>query len=219
MILTKRRSSIPLVVLLVAAFFAPGSGASAAVFTSNPPETVTEGEGPVTWAFGSDAPGSMWGDVTWRVSTESEWHMCGGPTNAVTLEGLTAGTYWVEIADEVDLAFAGESLGVPPFTRCSEPQSPALGPLHPVAVSVTTVVPQLVVSPTVPATVVVGPAPRSSGALRRCDAARRRQSQMERAVGDDLLRMRRAKTSARRDRWRNRLALDRAALRQARGAC
>lgn len=210
---------VSFLVSLLVGVLASGPGASAAVFTSTPPETVTEGEGPATWAFGTDAPGTMWGDVTWRVSTEPEWHMCGGPTGAVTLEGLTAGTYWVEIADEVDLAFAGESLGVPPFTRCSQPQPAALGPLHPVSLSVVTVVPRLVVSPTVPTTLVVGPAPRSSGPSRRCDAVRRRQGELEAAVGVDLRRMRRATTSARRDRWRGRLALDRSALRAARGSC
>jgi hypothetical protein len=218
-ILSKRRSVVSfLVSLLAAAAVTSGSGASAAVFSSTPPAIVTEGEGPITWAFDSDAPGTMWGHVTWRVSTEPEWHMCGGPSGAVTLEGLTAGTYWVEIADEVDLAFAGESLGVAPFTRCSQPQPAALGPLHPVALSVVTVVPQLVVSPA-PTTIVVDPAPRPSGASRRCDAVRRRQSELEMAFGVDMRRMRRATTSARRDRWRTRLALDRSALRAARGAC
>ncbi len=127
------------IALLVVSMLVP-AGASAAVFTTAPPQTVTEGAGPITWAFESDAPGTMWGNVTWKVSTESEWHTCGGPAGAVTLDGLGAGTYWVEIADEVDLAFAEAPAGEPPFTRCTEPHSPAPGPLQPVTLAAVTVV-------------------------------------------------------------------------------
>jgi hypothetical protein len=128
------------IALLAVSMLAPG-GASAAVFTAAPPQTVSEDEGPITWAFATDAPGTMWGNVTWKVSTEPEWHTCGGPTGTVTLEGLGAGTYWVEVADEVDLAFAGNSAGEAPFTRCTEPHSPAPGPLQPVSLAAVTVVP------------------------------------------------------------------------------
>src|SRR4051812_18356440 len=114
-----------LVIAILAVSMLVPAGASAAVFTTAPPQTVTEGEGPLIWAFESDAPGTMWGNVTWKVSTESEWHTCGGPAGAVTLEGLGTGTYWVEIADEVDLAFAGAAAGESPFTRCTETHSPA----------------------------------------------------------------------------------------------
>jgi len=130
----------PVIAVLVVSMLVP-AGASAAVFTTAPPQTVTEGGDSLTWAFASDAPGTTWGNVTWKASTEAEWHTCGGPAGVVTLEGLGAGTYWVEIADEVDLAFAGGAAGEPPFTRCSEPHSPAPGPLHPVSLAAVTVVP------------------------------------------------------------------------------
>jgi hypothetical protein len=153
------------IALLVASTLAP-AGASAAVFTTAPPQTMTEDAGPITWAFASDAPGTMWGNVTWKVSTESEWHTCGGPTGAVTLEGLGPGTYWVEIADEVDLGIAGDSAGEAPFTRCTEPHSPAPGPLQPVTlVAVTVVLPPS--SPTATTTVTVVEPPRCRKARAR----------------------------------------------------
>jgi hypothetical protein len=135
-----RRSSISALASVALAALVAEPNATAATFTATPAPTVVEGGGPLNWAFVSDAPGTMWGDVTWRASTEPEWHMCGGPSGEVTLEGLAPGTYWVEIADEVDLAFAGEALGLPPFDRCSVIHSPALGPLHPVTLAATVVV-------------------------------------------------------------------------------
>jgi hypothetical protein len=134
------------------------SGAAGAVFTATPPETVSEGSGLLTWTFAGDAPGTIWGDVTWKVSTEAEWHMCGGPAGVVTLEGLAAGTYWVEIADEVDPALAGDSAGSSPFDRCTESHSPALGPLRPVTLAAVTVLPRPAGPATATTTVnVVGP--------------------------------------------------------------
>lgn len=144
--------------VLLASAALPG-GASAAVFTATPTDMVSEGSGPITWAFESDAPGTMWGNVTWKLSTEPEWHMCGGPSGVVTVDNLGAGTYWVEIADEVDLGFAGESAGAEPFARCSESHSPALGPLHPVTLDAVTVVP-LPAGPATATTTVIVRGPR-----------------------------------------------------------
>ena len=135
------------------------TGASAAVFTTTPPQTVTAGAGPITWAFESDAPGTMWGNVTWKVSTEPEWHVCGGPGGTVTLEGLDPGTYWVEIADEVDPGFAGP-VPTPPFTRCTESHSPAPGPLQPVSLAAVTVLAPPLGPPTATTTVTVVDPPR-----------------------------------------------------------
>ena len=154
-------------VLLLASAALP-CGASAAVFTTTPPATMVEGTGPITWAFESDAPGTMWGNVTWKVSTEPEWHMCGGPNGGVTLDGPGVGTYWVEIADEVDLGFAGEAAGAEPFARCSESHSPALGPLHPLTLDAVTVVPRPAGGANATTTVIVrGP---------RCPKAHRRRA-------------------------------------------
>jgi hypothetical protein len=207
--LSKGRWSVSVVISLLVAVSVPASGATAAVFTSIPPETLTEGEGPVGWAFESDAPGTMWGGVTWKVSTEPEWHMCGGLSGTVTLEGLAAGTYWVEIADEIDLGFAGESSSVTPFTRCSEPHLPALGPLHPVTLSTVAVLPRIVVSPTATDTVVAIPAARPPGSSRLCRVGRQERRETRAAIRRDLRRLRDATTKAERDRWRRRLTVDR----------
>lgn len=218
MTLSKGKRSVSVLISLLVAVSVPASGATAAVFTSTPPETVTEGEGPVGWAFESDAPGTMWGRVTWKVSTEPEWNMCGGSSGTVTLEGLAAGTYWVEIADEVDLAFAGESLAVAPFARCSEPHSPAPGPLHPVTLSTVTVVPQIVLTPTAAGTVVAVPAAGPPESSRLCLAGRQERREAKASIRRDLRRLRDATTKAGRDHWRGRLIIDRESVCAARSA-
>lgn len=217
MTLSKGRRCVSVVISFLVAASVPAPGAAAAIFTSAPPETITEGEGAIGWSFESDAPGTMWAGVTWKVSTEPEWHMCGGPSGTVTLEGLTAGTYWVEIADEVDLRFAGEASDLAPFTRCSEPHFPALGSLRPVTLSAITVVAQLVVSPTATATetVVAVPAASSPGSSRRC----RERRVSKAAIRVDLRRLGDATTRAERDRWRRRLINDKDSLRAARASC
>lgn len=199
------------IALLAVAMLAP-AGAPAAFFTSAPPQTVTEGEGPYTWAFESDAPGTMWGNVTWKLSTESEWHTCGGPAGVVTLEGLGIGTYWVEIADEVDLAFAGDSAGVPPFTRCTEPHSPAPGPLHPVSLAAVTVVAPPLSFATATTTVTVVDAPG-------CPEVRSKRAGLKAPVELDRRRLRGAASSAEAEHWRGRLARLEAALRKTRTEC
>jgi len=192
---------------LASGFAATAPAASAAVFLSTPPAAVVEGEGPLVWTFASDAPGTMWGAVTWRLSTESEWRMCGGAQGSVTLAAPAPGSYWVEIADEVDLAFAGGSLGTAPFTRCSEPHHPALGPLQPVELSTVTVVP--------PATVVGANAASTTTTVSvvECRADLGRRERLRGAIRMDRHRLRSARRGTRR-RLRRRLARDEAELRE-----
>jgi hypothetical protein len=185
---------------------------SAATFTASPPEFVTEGEGPLVWSFASDEPGTAWGAVTWKVSTEPEWHMCGGPAGSVVLEGMPAGQYWVEIADEVVPGLAGPALREPPFTRCSEPHLPALGPLHPVTLAAVTVTAPIVVTPTAGVSVsAVAPSQGSSCAVT--SFRRRRALAMVEADRRSLDRATRAEA---RRTLRVRLARDQARLRRAR---
>ncbi len=223
------RSSASVLASVAAAALMAGPEASAAIFTTTPPPTVAAGGGPLTWTFASDAPATPWDHVTWKVSTEPEWHMCGGPSGTVTLENLTPGTYWVEIADEVDLAFAAESLHLAPFDRCSEPHFPTLGPLHPVTLAATVVVepptaatePTASPSPTATTTttVLVSPGPRSIEAAALCRAQHPKWKKTKAAIRADRRRLLRAITATERSRSRHRLLADRTELRELRRTC
>jgi hypothetical protein len=223
------RSSAPVLATVVAALLMTALGPSAATFTSTPPPRITAPTGPLTWTFESDGSGTPWDHVTWKVSTEPEWQMCGGPSGTVTLEGLAPGTYWVEIADEIDLAYAGESLELPPFDRCSEPHSPALGPLHPVTLSSTVVAQptpaelESTAAPTPAATatttVLVSPGPKSTEAAARCPARYPKWRKTRAAIRADHRRLLDSVTAAERTRSRRRLALDRSTLRELHRPC
>jgi PKD domain len=80
------------------------SAARGAVFTLTPAESpFSSGAGPFYWSMkSSSAPDSETGWVGYKLSTESTWHRCLGPTATVSLNGLADRTYMVEIADDVN---------------------------------------------------------------------------------------------------------------------
>ena len=206
---------------LVAAF-ATASTASAAVFVSTPPElTTTNGAGPFTWTFETDAPGTMWGFVSWRVSNEPYWHTCeAGSFKTLTLSNLAIGAYTVEIADEINDATAGSSLYSPPWNRCSESHNPPQGPGHPVSTSTLSVVASSVVMPPVstPPATPTSPAPivPTTPAVQSCQTAKAQRQKLIAAVRVDHRRLKHSKTKAQRARWRTRLAADVTQLRSLR---
>lgn len=217
---------IGIAAISVVAFGGPlASNAGAASFTSAPPATTTNGAGPFTWSFRSDAqPESAYSWVAYKLSTESSWHRC-TPTEVVSLEDLPVGTYSIEISDDLNSwNWAGRGLGATANQECHEAEPPpgfirrasSFSVIAPPPV----VTPPPTVAPSQPTTTAPTTTPPTTSPTTvaptvtpSCKRVARERGRLVVAIRVDSRRLKHSESVMEERAWRKRLAADKSRLR------